>query len=237
MITVETQHPIATESLDHIHPEGIYYDNNLNIWWVENAEKYFGAGKGGRKLNFLDLGCAGCLLVRAMHERGHTAVGLEGSDHCLNIRPEMVEEVGQLPYGHENWKIHGNKILFTCDVTKEYTIRYNGELLKFDLISCWDVIEHFEPEELDTFFGLVDKHLADNGIFVGSIALIDAPRMPTSKNTPANLNYHKSLFTANWWDKKLAQYFTKMDYFSVFGGCTNRVSHPSTISFAVTKKK
>jgi len=235
MITVETQHPVAEESLDHIHPEGVYIDNNLNSWWAINAENYFGAGEGGRRINFLDLGCAGGLLVRYMHDRGHLAVGLEGSDHCLNVRPEMIDEVGHLPNGHENWKILGNKNLFTCDVTKEYTVLDANKPIHFDLITCWDVIEHFDPEQIDDFFRLVDKHLAKDGVFVATIALNESGRAATSKNTPANLNYHRSLFPAAWWETKLAEYFDRIDYIKAFGDCVNRPT--IGLIYAGTKKK
>ena len=214
MIKVLTQNPIAVDSDDHIHPEGIYLDNNLNPEFINSVESYF-----QRKINFLDLGCAGGRLVCNMHERGHKSIGLEGSDHCLNIIEDMVNEVGCLPYGHEEWKKYGNEILFTCDITKDYDILEDDNILQFDLITCWDVMEHFNPDDVNNFMFNLKKHLKIGGIFVASIALFPSYRHETSLNTPENLNYHKSLFPKEWWIGKLDSYLYQIEYpFS----CCNR---------------
>ena len=207
MITLQTNNPVAIDSDDHKHPEGIYYDNNLNEDFVRSVEEHF-----KRKISILDLGCAGGELITHMHKKGNKAVGLEGSDHCLNIRPEMIEEVGREPAGLHNWKEYGNTILFTCDVTKEYSIFEDGKLLQFDLITCFDVIEHFNDQDLDSYFNMVNKHLLSDGLFVNSIHQSSSPRNKNSKNTPENLNYHKSMHNREWWEKKLSEHFVTVEF-------------------------
>ena len=207
MISVQTNHPIAIDSDDHKHPEGIYYDNSLNDDFVRSVEEHF-----RKKISILDLGCAGGELITHMHKKGNRAVGLEGSDHCLNVRPAMIEEIGKEPAGLQNWKNFGNVILFTCDVTKEYSVFEDGKLLQFDLITCFDVIEHFKDEGLDSYFNMVDKHLSPDGLFVSSIHQRESYRHVGSKNTTEKINYHKSIHNREWWEQKLSEHFLIVEF-------------------------
>lgn len=230
MFKVITDHPIAVDSDDHKYPEGIYWDNNCDYTFVESFEKYF----GDRKIKMMDLGCAGGELICRMHDRGHTAIGLEGSDHCLIVRPEMVDEVGILPEGRHNWQQYHAKNLFTCDVTKPFTVVYDEQPFKAEMITCWDVIEHFYDEQLDDFFVNVDNHLAAGGLFVSTIYMGTSTRKGSSKNTPEGLNYHKAVHDRQWWSSKLSEYFNLVPY--PFD-CSNR-GHPPDHEelFACVKK-
>ena len=100
MITIKTDSPIAVDSDDHIHPDGIYLDNNVDHTLIPQIEYLF-----NKKINFLDLGCAGGALVCEMLNAGHTAVGIDGSDHCLNFRKEAADKLGmEYPLGYFNWQ-------------------------------------------------------------------------------------------------------------------------------------
>lgn len=201
MITVTTQFPIAIHSDDHIHPCGVHLDNNLNPKFVEQAEALFNS----QPINFLDLGCAGGELACEMHRRGHTSIGLEGSDRALN----PTEDQG-MPAGYHNWQQYYNTVLFTCDITKEYSILNDGALLEFDLITCMDVVEHFDNNELEVFMQLLCKHLKSDGILVASIGLHDSIKIgPDGQFT--DINYHKLVKDSGWWIDRLSDYFTKIE--------------------------
>ena len=201
MIKLITDYPIAVDSDDHIHPDGIYLDNSFNHAFVKNVEEYFKFNK----INILDLGCAGGEFVSRMAERGHNTVGLEGSDHCVNIRDEAVKHHNISPLGLKNWEQYHNSRLFTCDVTKQYQLLLNNSPMTFDLITCFDVMEHFHEHELDMFFKMVQSHLKPNGIFVASIALFDLIK-------DAGVNWHKSVYPKEWWVKKNADYLKEITY-------------------------
>lgn len=210
MITLLTDHPIAEDSDDHHHPDGIYFDNSLHHNFVSSVENYF-----QRPIKLLDLGCAGGQLVVHMLGKGHDAVGLEGSDHCLNMDMNAVKLMRQMPLGYKNWQMHGRKNLFTCDVTYDYEIQQNNELMKFDLITCFDVMEHFFPERIDTFCQMVLKHLAPEGMFVASIALFELAK--------DGAVYHNSLFPREKWHDILSKHFKSIEFpFE----CTNRGHGP-----------
>jgi Methyltransferase domain len=237
MIKVKTEYPIAADSDDHKYPEGVYYDNNITYKFVEEIENYF----GNKQINLLDLGCAGGELVCRMVDRGHSkSVGLEGSDHCLNLKPEMVDEIGFLPLGYTNWRDYAHKNLFTCDITKEYQILDDDKPMEFDLITSWDVMEHFEPDSVDTFLQQIYNHIKPNGLFISQIALFHSGRHSNSKNTPNDLDYHKSVFPRDWWLEKINKYYNQIDYpFSVgnrdqtYG---SSLQNPSYLIYAGIKK-
>lgn len=213
MLSVITEHPIALDSDDHIYPDGIHYDNHCNPWFVADIENYF----QDKKINLLDLGCAGGGLVVGMLERGHMCVGIDGSDHCLNVNQKLIDKIGTLPAGHENWKKYNNNNLFTCDITYEYTIEMNNKLMQFDLITCFDVMEHFYEQRIDKFLEMVVKHLKPEGIFVANIALFDLVKDKIVEE--GQIDYHKSLFSHEKWLNFMKKHMREIDYpFS----CTNR---------------
>jgi len=212
MITVRTEYPVIHDSLDQLYPEGIYYDNNINPAYVSELENYY----NGERISILDLGCAGGEFVCEMFRRGYNAVGIDGSDHILNVRSEMVEKIGIVPCGLPNWQEYGNIRLFTCDVTKEYDILENGIPMQFDLITAWDVLEHFEPDSVDIFVNQLYKHMKPSGLFLASIAQTPATaRLAISGHTqhfPVDIDYHKSVFPFAWWNEKLGKRLTHIEY-------------------------
>lgn len=228
MLQLVTDHPIAIDSDDHKHPEGVFYDNNLNIDFVNSVENYF---KNKDQIYFMDQGCAGGALAVEFFKRGHKSIGLEGSDQILNPSEELLKEKTKNPEGHENWKQYFNQILFTCDLTKEYKILEDNNTVQFDLITSWDVMEHFNEEDVDNVLSLTYKHLKSGGMFIANIALFQSGRMhhPECKY---EILYHKTVKDSNWWEHKLSKYFSKIDYpFS----CTNRQVNHSHFLYAGKK--
>jgi len=211
-IEIKTQFPIATTSLDHIFPEGIYHDNVAIPEFISELENYV----QHKKLHLLDLGCAGGQFVRELNERGHTAIGIDGSDHCLNVDSDMVKEMGFLPRGHLNWTLGAGSFLFTADITKEYDIFCDDTLMTFDVITSWDVFEHFKPDTVDLAIQQMYKHLKVGGMFIATIALMRSLRTISTElqkiRTPFELNYHESIFPADWWREKLNKYLTEIPY-------------------------
>jgi 2-polyprenyl-3-methyl-5-hydroxy-6-metoxy-1,4-benzoquinol methylase len=219
MITISATVPVAIDSEDHIHPDGIYLDNNVNPAFVNDVETFF-----QRKINFLDLGCAGGALVSELINRGHNAVGIDGSDHCLNFRQEAADKLGMVkPYGYDNWQKYGNSRLFTADITKDFQLFENGELMKFDLITAWDVMEHFFPEGVTTFIEQVKKHLKPDGYFIASIA-----KFSLNKH---NVEYHKSNFPNEWWLDKLTPHLNRVNY--LFKHCNRDIPTEDTHSYLI----
>jgi cyclopropane fatty-acyl-phospholipid synthase-like methyltransferase len=195
MIKVKTDFPIAFDSPDHIHPWGTMRDNSTNLNFVVEVINKFHS-----KINFMDLGCSGGKLVRDFIPYCTYSVGLEGSDYSAkNKRAEWIDLY--------------NKNLFTCDVSRDYTItNENEEQILFDCISAWEVVEHIHPDRLDKFFFNIWKHLKLNGIFVCSISI--------KKEILDGLELHQSAHPKEWWDN----YFnSKKIFLDVIPEIKNRV--------------
>ena len=151
MITIQTDFPVATDSLDHQHPHGTGWDNSVHAPF--NA-KILQRWPNAR---LLDIGCAGGGLVKSIIDDGGFAVGVEGSDFSKNQVPPRAE-----------WAtIPGN--LFTTDATKPFTILDDDTQIMFDVITCWEVMEHIAKDDIGGVLGNVANHLTPDGRFITSI--------------------------------------------------------------------
>jgi 2-polyprenyl-3-methyl-5-hydroxy-6-metoxy-1,4-benzoquinol methylase len=158
MIKISTNHPVAINSNDTKYPEisGSTHDNTTSKAFLDEVEQYFNKPD----VALMDLGCAGGQLVVDFYRRNKLAVGLEGSDKPLAMNLF-------------NWPKYANSALFTCDISQPYSVidGDTGELVQFDIITCWETIEHMKPEDLNTMLLQVEKHLKPGGLFVGSAFL------------------------------------------------------------------
>ena len=185
----------------------------------------------GEKLNWLDLGCAGGSLIldADKNEKTDICIGLDGS-------------VGV--YKQESWYSGKNKkVLKNADISKDLSIEYeDGNLVKFDVITCWEVIEHFYENELDTFFTNVHKHMADEGVFIGSIAFFPdtrdengyCPHDPQFNSKGKIFELHKVIWPQTKWDNFLTKWFVihPFDFENKFRDMDERL----TYYFMATKK-
>jgi 2-polyprenyl-3-methyl-5-hydroxy-6-metoxy-1,4-benzoquinol methylase len=155
MITVKTDKPIAYDSLDHIHPQGCNNDNNSSASYINDIKKYF----NNKKINVLDLGCAGGQIIVDHINSDDLGVGLEGSSHVLDGLAKT------------NWDKYYNKNLFLCDITEPFQcLDENNNVIRFDIIQMWDVLEHIPENKLHILFKNITDHLKDDGVFLGQIS-------------------------------------------------------------------
>ncbi|MBL8827509.1 MAG: methyltransferase [Planctomycetaceae bacterium] len=175
-VTLNTQYPVAADSVDHTDPRGTKDDNTRWPRFVAACERHF-----GRKLKYIDMGCAGGGLVFDFLVRGHLAIGLEGSDYSRrNLRAE--------------WRTIPNN-LYTCDISRPFTLTDSASQKPFqaDVISMWEVLEHISAERLPTLIATIREHLTDDGIFVGSVATYD--------DEVNGVHYHVTIEPREWWEE------------------------------------
>ncbi len=154
-LSVETKHPIAYESPDHISPSGTKENNSTNKKFVLHMHALLERAFPNQTKYFLDLGCSGGQLVKDFTDLNWIAVGLEGSDYSLRRR-------------RANWATLAGKNLFTCDITKPYRVLGDGRPMRFHLITAWEVLEHIATPDLDALFRGIIQHLAEGGYFIAS---------------------------------------------------------------------
>lgn len=176
-IEVITDHPVALDSPDHLHPWGTAHDNHRNAAF---NEKLFRLLPGN--LSVLDLGCAGGGFVKDMLDAGHFAVGIEGSDYSKIVgRPEWCE-------------IPGN--LFTADITQPlWVVAHHRKIADsvetFRVVTLWDVIEHIRREDLPSVMSNVSKHLEPSGLVIMSIS--------PNEEAPDGVPLHQTVEGKKWW--------------------------------------
>ena len=245
-ITIKTDHPFCDKEPDFtIHGGVLESKDSLNITLkhlmmncsagedshsdqhlINESLSYFNKSK----INCLDLGCAGGQLILdyATRPQTHTCIGLDGSCGV---------------YKHQNWHIDNNKkVLRHANLVEPFSVLDgNGEIVQFDIITCWEVIEHFNESDLDIFFNNVNRHLSPEGIFFGSIALFPDVRdangyhqdCPEYDASSEQFLLHKTVFDSRApWDKILQRYFSVGEYdFQV-----RLRNHDNSYYFKVLKK-
>ncbi len=153
-VTIETDFPVAYDSLDHLHPFGTIKDNNSNLNFIQKL-------KAINVTSLLDIGCAGGRFVEELNANGISAVGLEGSDISLKMK-------------RASWATIPTK-LFTADATKPFTIKYANELIRFDVVTCWEFFEHIKEVDLPQVLENIKQHTAKGSQLICSIASFPSP--------------------------------------------------------------
>jgi len=205
-VVLETEYPVAYESLDHLYPHGTIRDNTRYPRFVEKCEELLQPKKD---LAFLDLGCSGGGMVLEAALRGHLSIGLEGSD--CSKKEQRAE-----------WRLLGDR-LQTCDITKSFCLRNaQRQIQKFDIITAWEVLEHIAETDLPQLFDNIRNHLAEGGYFVGSIANWD------DIDPVSGVNWHMTVHPYEWWRQKFVESGFKIctDDFDIIDMARGGYNHP-----------
>ena len=177
MINLQTKFPLAITSNDFLEPWGTRLDSSTNKRFNKKLYKLFPQNK---PIKVLDLGCSGGGFIQSIIEDGHIGVGVEGSDWSKNL-------------GRGAW----NKIttLFTADITKPLTVYEGSEMMKFDVITAWDVLEHIKEEDLFAVVNSILNHLKPKGLFICSI--------DEEENAVNGIHLHQTIQPKWWWENRL----------------------------------
>lgn len=201
-----TEHPVALHSPDHIDAKngGSGNDNSWNPNFNRKLKEFY-----GRPIRLLDLGCAGGGFVKTIIDEGHLAVGLEGSDYSLlRKRAEWATIPDSLftcditkPFGLVSLNINGHRAAEgCCDDKSESTSMWElhatiePEILKFDMITAWEVMEHISENELPQLIQNVLSHLKPDGLWVMSVS------------TQVDHHFHRTTKGREWWTEMFASY-------------------------------
>jgi 2-polyprenyl-3-methyl-5-hydroxy-6-metoxy-1,4-benzoquinol methylase len=200
---LETDHPIAEDSPDHIQPRSTKLDNSTNRKFNERLLHLY----KNKKPSVLDFGCAGGGMVRTLIDDGCVAVGLEGSDY--NLKHQRAE-----------WAVIPDN-LFTCDLSYPFTLHTGDKQpYKFDVITAWEFVEHLPEERLPQMVENMWRHLNLNGLIIGST---------TSLNSIYDgVEHHQTLKPMWWWSDLFAEYgfrrqVDKESYFDVADAWVRKV--------------
>lgn len=127
----------------------------------------------------LDLGCSGGGFVKSILDNDGFAIGIEGSDYSKkNKRAE--------------WATIPN-YLFTADIGEPFKLLKNNDIVKFNVITAWELIEHISEDKLRTVFENINHHLVPNGVVIMSVS--------TKKDIIDGVNLHQTVKSKDWWIK------------------------------------
>ena len=180
---------MAVANADHKWPRGTLFDNSTNRNFNLKFYSYFNFRPD---LCVMDLGCSGGGFVKSVLEDGYTAVGLEGSDVSKKLRSG-------------EWDTCSHH-LHTCDITSAFSVLdLDGKSTKFHCITAWEVLEYIPTEKLSILVDNIERHLAEDGIFVASV------NTTPDGNPILGAVYHLTLQQKAWW----LELFAKRGLFEV----------------------
>ena len=215
MVKLKCDKKVAYDSPDHISPLGTSQDNSTNSRF--NKKVYELLDKWKRQLKILDLGCSGGGFIRECINDGCLGVGLEGSDYSQKFK-------------RAEWAVIPD-FLFTCDISKNFKLFQDEKLLKFDLITSWEVFEHLKEGDIDLLIENVKNSLEDKGIFIGSIS-----NFPSPNN---GLELHQTQRPKEWWIKKFKEhgFYERKELYSYFNNQYVRGRKDNSSTFHVIFSK
>jgi SAM-dependent methyltransferase len=193
-IRVETKHPVAFESPDHIAPKGTAANNSTNKKFILHMDRKLHAEFGPGTLRCLDLGCSGGQMVKDFLDLRWLAAGLEGSDYSLKRR-------------RANWAQLANTHLFTCDITKPFQMTLDGQPARFHLITSWEVMEHIATPDLTPLFNNIRQHLEPGGYFIASTTC--------TPDIHEGIELHQTKWENSEWRAFVAKNFSDLEYVDV----------------------
>jgi len=184
-IVLQTQHPVAITSPDHIMPWGTRRDSSRNCRFVQKLSSLGYSSEG--QLKVLDLGCSGGGFIRDVIEEGWLGVGLEGSDFSKKHR-------------RAEWATIPDN-LFTCDATKPFTLleeesEGKSRPLIFDVITSWELIEHIAEGDLPSVADNVRRHLRNGGLWILSVS--------PNEEIINGVVLHQTVRGRTWWIRTFA---------------------------------
>ncbi len=195
VFTRETQYPVAFSSPDHIAPKGTAVNNSTNKKFILNMDAKLRREFGDQAvLRMMDLGCSGGQTIADFMKLRWQGVGLEGSDFSLK-------------HSRANWATLANTHLFTCDITKPYQIKLDGQPVKLHLITAWEVMEHIATPDLDQVFRNIIDHLESGGYFIASTT--------EESDIHMGLELHQTRWSNVAWRAYIAKKFPELEYSDV----------------------
>src|SRR5690242_6243735 len=161
-------------------------------------------------------------IQKKLHAKGKYGQGLEAR-RCANVIRKMAAKGSSvLDYGCGQ----GHLALW---LRPDYDVREydpciegkDGRPERADYVVCADVMEHVEPELVET----VIAHLRE---VTGKRLLLIIDIRPAKKSLPDGRNAHISLHDMDWWKEKFSQLFRLEEWVNVGGGVF-AICEPSSV--------
>ena len=164
MFEVITDYSLAEYSWDYKQPLGNLHDNTKHLPFNTRIEQLI----SNRPICMIDFGCAGGGIVEDFIDRGHLAIGLDGSDASYLIKRACW---GKIPNN-----------LFLCDCARPFQVLCNSQPFKADVITSFEFFEHIYREDIPKVCDNIKNLLNKDGFSIHSIALFESGHHVTWKD-------------------------------------------------------
>lgn len=131
--------------------------------------------------------------VKNILEIGSGAGSLSNHLRNLNNNVSIVTLDGNKDTINSPYILKENHFIIKTD--KEYNLEKDNQTIKFDLILCYEHLEHIEKSNLDVWFKMLNKHSHPNTVFLGTASTLDY-----------NPKVHVTLENKDWWINKFNEY-------------------------------
>ena len=174
-------------SFEYGQPEHTYGESHRN----ENFnKKIYELVKDKKCPRILDIGCGGGGFISDCIDDGYEAVGI---DLRSGYRFRKFGGWGKHPLN-----------FFLLNAIRPFEIKQRDSIVEFDIITSWEVLEHFSEQDVDKVFENIDKHSKEGTYFFG-----------TASETQETV--HRCRKSKDWWLRKFSNIgfnnIQKEDYF------------------------
>jgi ubiquinone/menaquinone biosynthesis C-methylase UbiE len=137
---------------------------------------------GGRSL---DVGCGPGFAVEylARQDFNFETYGVDISDQALAVARKRLE-------GH-----HQKDLVARLTAINSQTLPFEDGF--FQLLTCFDVLEHLDETDIDSTLAEIDRVLAPGGTFLGAVSCRKA-----GSNDKFGDNLHRTVQATDWWIQK-----------------------------------
>jgi hypothetical protein len=184
-ILVKAEREVAYSSPDHLLPWGTRWDNSQNRRFNDKLYRLY--PRFHERLKILDMGCSGGGFVKSCFDDGCLAVGIEGSDFSKRFRRAEWRTIPEF--------------LFTCDVTGDFEILLEAgtaaKRLDFDVVTCWEMMEHIAEPDIPRVAANVKKHLAPGGLWIMSVS--------PNEEVINGVRLHQTVQPKPWWIARFSE--------------------------------
>ncbi len=183
-VLLKAEREVAYSSPDHLLPWGTKRDNSQNRRFNDKLYKLY--PRFHEQLKILDMGCSGGGFVKSCFDDGCLAVGIEGSDFSKKFRRAEWRTIPEY--------------LFTCDVTGDFEMLSESsagtQRLYFDVVTCWEMMEHINEQDILKVAANVKKHLAPGGLWIMSVS--------PNEEVINGVRLHQTVQPRQWWVNRFA---------------------------------
>lgn len=144
------------ETPGYQHHDGLHFEEWKHLTYKNLAQKIVEKYCNKKDIKILELGCG--------------AGSLTGWIRKFNSNPLIVTADGNVGTVESPYIINNFHFIIRTDRDYHF-VDENGETILFDIILCYEHLEHIEEKNLEQFLTSLNKHVKNGTIFLGTASI------------------------------------------------------------------